>query len=241
MRPRLIVLHTAEGARTVEALGAYFKKNVLASSHTGIDDTRDRIGEYVSRGHKAWTQANANAVSVSVELCGFAAWTRAQWMNEHRAMLETCARWIAEESAHFGIPIVKLSAAQAQATGRGVCQHRDLGKWGGGHTDCGNGFPMDEVLAWARGTAPAAAPSQPGTAAPKMRVSSFSRTVNPRHPDVRVWQDRMKKRGWRIAADQVFGNASHRICVAFQREKGLKADGIVGPRTWEATWRTPVT
>ena len=65
-------------------------------------------------------------------------------------MLENCARWIAEEAAHFDIPIVKLTAPQAQGTGRGVCQHADLGDWGGGHWDCGGSFPLDDVLTRAK-------------------------------------------------------------------------------------------
>jgi hypothetical protein len=147
---RLIVIHTAEGATTIESLGNWFANpGNQVSSHAGADDKQNTIGVYVERPNKAWTQGNANPVSVSLELCGFAAWTTSQW-HTHQNMLDNCARWIAEEARAFGVPITKLSASQAQGTGRGVCQHRDLGSWGGGHSDCGNGFPMDEVLAQAR-------------------------------------------------------------------------------------------
>jgi hypothetical protein len=144
---RLIVLHTAEGATTIESLGNFFSNyNNQVSSHTGADDKLGKIGEYVTRGNASWTCANYNPVAVQMELCGFASWSESTWKNQHHNMLENCARWIAEESAKLGIPIVKLSAGQAQGTGRGVCQHRDLGAGGGGHTDCGNGFPMDYVI-----------------------------------------------------------------------------------------------
>jgi len=147
---RLIVLHTAEGARTIEELGSFFGSSSSGvSSHVGIDDKLGTIGEYVKRPDKAWTQGNANPVSVSVELCAFASWSRAQW-DDHPNMLDNLARWIAEESAAFGIPITKLTAAQAQGSGRGVCQHNDLGSWGGGHWDCGGSFPIDAVLDDAR-------------------------------------------------------------------------------------------
>jgi len=66
-------------------------------------------------------------------------------------MLENTARWIAEESDAFSIPIVKLTSTQAQGSGRGVCQHVDLGGWGGGHWDCGGNFPIDKVLEMAKG------------------------------------------------------------------------------------------
>lgn len=151
-RPRLIVLHTAEGARTIESLGAFFANPAnQASSHVGADDKKNTVGEFVRRPYSAWTQGkHANPISVSMELCAFASWDLAEW-NKHPNMLENCAQWIAEESAAFGIPITKLTPAQAQGSGRGVCQHRDLGVWGGGHHDCGNGFPIDRVLDMARG------------------------------------------------------------------------------------------
>lgn len=147
---RLIVLHTAEGSTTIESLGNYFASSSSGvSSHVGIDDKDGVIGEYVRRGDKAWTQGNANPVAVSVELCAFAKWSPAEWGN-HPNMLENCARWIMEEAVTFGLPIQKLTAAQAQGSGRGVCQHVDLGSWGGGHWDCGSSFPIDDVLARAK-------------------------------------------------------------------------------------------
>jgi hypothetical protein len=149
----LIVLHTAEGARTIESLGGFFQGDVGASSHVGADDKANTIGEYVKRGNKAWTQSNYNSVAVSIELCGFASWSNDEWMKNHANMLENCAKWIAEEAKYYGLPITKLNASQAQGSGRGVCQHVDLGAGGGGHWDCGSGFPMDYVLTMAQGGA----------------------------------------------------------------------------------------
>ncbi len=149
---RLIVLHTAEGARTIESLGSWFQNpSAKCSSHVGADDKPNTVGEYVSRGNKAWTQSEFNPVAVSIELCGFASWSNSEWRNNHATMLENCAKWVAEEAAHYGIPIVQLNSSQAQGSGRGVCQHVDLGQRGGGHHDCGSGFPMAYVLDMARG------------------------------------------------------------------------------------------
>jgi len=154
---RIIVLHTAEGARTIEDLGHFFQNySNQVSSHVGADDQKGKIGEYVKRGNAAWTQANYNNAAISLELCGFASWTTSTWKNQHHNMLENCAAWIAEEAKHFGIPITKLNDSQAQGGGRGVCQHKNLGAGGGGHVDCGSGFPMDYVLDLARGKKPAA-------------------------------------------------------------------------------------
>jgi N-acetylmuramoyl-L-alanine amidase len=147
---RLIVLHTAEGARTFQDLGRFFQGNVQASSHCGADDTPNTVGEFVKRANKAWHVAQYNSVAVGLEQCAFAAWSRDEWMS-HPHLLANTAQWIAEEAAKFAIPIVKLNALQAQGAGRGVCQHRDLGVAGGGHHDCGDGFPIDYVLELARG------------------------------------------------------------------------------------------
>jgi hypothetical protein len=147
----LIVLHSAEGALTIESLGGYFAQgSVQASSHVGIDDKVNTIGEFVKRDKKAWTQAAYNPIGVSVELCAFANWDTAEWMR-HSNMLDNVAKWIAEESAAFGIPIVKLGWYDAQNGGRGVCYHSDLGAAGGGHSDPGPGFPIDYVLTMATG------------------------------------------------------------------------------------------
>ena len=143
---RLVVVHTAEGALTYQSLGSFFANPASGvSSQTGIDDTPGVIGEYVTRTAKPWTQGNANPYSTATELCAFAAWTRTDWL-QHDIMLDNCRRWIEEECAHFGIPRVKLSAAQAQGGVAGVCGHVDLGAAGGGHWDPGPDFPWDIVL-----------------------------------------------------------------------------------------------
>lgn len=153
-RVTTIVLHTAEGARTYQDLGNFFASpSAGVSSHVGIDDTPNTVGEYVRRDYKAWTAANANPWSVQAELCAFAAWDTAEW-DRHPAMLANTAAWIAEEAAAFGIPVELLDPGQAQDPGHpGVCQHADLGSMGGGHWDCGPGFPIDRVLDMARGGA----------------------------------------------------------------------------------------
>ena len=159
-RVRLVVLHTAEGARTYRELGNFFANpSSGVSSHVGIDDTAGTVGEYVTPDGKAWTQANANPYSVAAELCAFASWSPSEWSN-HGAMLSNTAAWIAEECSRFGIPLRRLNANQAQSGEAGVCQHVDLGTAGGNHWDCGSGFPMDDVMEMAAGGRPNVGPEQ---------------------------------------------------------------------------------
>lgn len=67
--------------------------------------------------------------------------------------------------------------------------------------------------------------------------------------ELKQWQQRMKDRGWPITVDGLYGfkgdttprGNTAEVTVAFQKEKGLTPDGLIGPKTWEAAWTTPVT
>jgi Putative peptidoglycan binding domain/N-acetylmuramoyl-L-alanine amidase len=242
----LIVLHTAEGATTIESLGGFFANSANeVSSHAGADDKENTIGVYVRREHKAWTQANYNPQAVSIELCAFAAWDRAEW-DRHPNMLANVAAWIAEEAHFFAIPIARLTPAMAQGGAAGVCQHIDLGSGGGGHVDCDYGsgnFPMDRVLEMAGG-APGQAPTVPPPSAAGGAAPPFPGTlliVTTRGHGTATWQAQMAARGWHLDADDIYGPQSADVCLSFQQEKGLAADGVVGPETWAAAWTAPIT
>lgn len=87
-------------------------------------------------------------------------------------------------------------------------------------------------------------PTAPGTPAPKWNPSwaPFELDRPAMHStQIKTWQARMAKRGWTIAADGYYGQQSYTVCMAFQREKNLTVDGIVGPKTWKASWESPVT
>jgi hypothetical protein len=150
-----MILHTAEGATTIESLGSWFANpGAQVSSHVGIDDKPNTVGEYVKRPNKAWTAASANPWAIQAELCAFAAWDANEWQR-HPTMLANTAAWLAEEAAYFGIPLTRLNPGQAQNPNiKGVCQHSDLGSMGGGHWDCGPNFPIDQVLAMAAAGGP---------------------------------------------------------------------------------------
>lgn len=61
------------------------------------------------------------------------------------------------------------------------------------------------------------------------------------HASVSTWQRQMRARGWNIEVDGIYGEQSQTVCLAFQEEKGLDVDGVVGPATWRAAWTAPVT
>lgn len=59
--------------------------------------------------------------------------------------------------------------------------------------------------------------------------------------NLKVWQLQMKKRGWTLTADGIYGPETKRVVWAFQEEKRLGADGEIGPITWRAAWELAVT
>jgi peptidoglycan hydrolase-like protein with peptidoglycan-binding domain len=59
--------------------------------------------------------------------------------------------------------------------------------------------------------------------------------------NVKTWQAQMAARGWSITLDGDYGSQSQSVCRQFQQEKGLSVDGLVGSKTWHASWAEPVT
>jgi lysozyme len=53
---------------------------------------------------------------------------------------------------------------------------------------------------------------------------------------VRTWQDRMRALGYSLQVDGLYGPSSKAVCMSFQRDHGLSVDGIVGPKTWSASF-----
>jgi hypothetical protein len=155
-RLKWIVVHTAEGARTVASLKAFFNRpDAQGSSHAGVDDNViEEAGPdgWVPYNRAAWTLRNGNEESENLEACGFASWPRAEWLK-HRRMLTLIGQWIARRCKATGVPLVKLTAADVRAGRSGVIGHVDYtnGTGDGTHWDPGPGFPWDVVMNIARG------------------------------------------------------------------------------------------
>jgi hypothetical protein len=148
VKPRLNVLHITvshnrPGSGDVKAIADYFGKlSTQASSHL-IHDAEGNDCRCVPDEAKAWTQAAYNPQSLSIEQVEYSDKPRADWLKNNARGLDNTAQWVAYWSVKYGIPLTK-------STTRGVCQHRDLGAAGGGHVDCGPGYPIDVVISKAR-------------------------------------------------------------------------------------------
>lgn len=115
--------------------------------------------------------------------------------------------------------------------------------------------PRSQVLAFVRppydgASVPASnstpAIVQPRNIVPYLRLSNgvLLSKGSGHHDLVAIYQRRMIQRGWDLGpsgADGVFGDRTYAATIAFQKEKGLNVDGVVGPQTWTCAFECPVT
>lgn len=147
-----VVLHTTEGILTVAGLRAW--TSWPGSSHASADAAgvlADGAPDgFVDYSRASWTLRNGNPYSDNCELCGFAGWSRAQWL-ERPLLLRGAATWLARRCRARGITRpVRLTLAQVRGrTVLGVIDHGDYtdATGDGTHWDVGDGFPWDLVLA----------------------------------------------------------------------------------------------
>lgn len=91
--------------------------------------------------------------------------------------------------------------------------------------------PGDERYSWAHsgmiggGSTPTPKPNPPATDEPLLKVGS-------RSDSVRRVQGVLRDLGMRLAVDGMFGAVTKERVRDLQRNHGLVADGIVGPKTW---------
>ncbi len=95
------------------------------------------------------------------------------------------------------------------------------------------------------GTKPKPAPVKPAprkpAAYPRYPGRLLAYQPNRYDADLKLWQKRMRVRGWQITADGYFGNQTRTVVRAFQKEKRLGVDEVIGPVTWRAAWLLTIT
>lgn len=77
--PDLIVVHSTEGLGAENVARYLAQRKTNASAHDVIDDDTVVIGvwdEFI-----AWAAPGANQNGIQLELCGFARWSRAEWLK----------------------------------------------------------------------------------------------------------------------------------------------------------------
>lgn len=146
---RLVVLHSTEGG-TAESVAHYFATSAQASTQLVVDDSScfRCVPDLVI----PWGAPGANTAGLHIEHCGYAAWTRTEWL-QHRRMLRRSAERTARWCWQFGIPRRYLGPIGIRLRRKGFTTHGDVSKaYGtpGGHTDPGAGFPRDVYLGYVK-------------------------------------------------------------------------------------------
>ena len=62
----------------------------------------------------------------------------------------------------------------------------------------------------------------------------------PEYNTIRALQQQLKDRGWNVEVDGRYGPGLRRAVVAFQKSHGLKADGLIGEKTWASVFTSPL-
>lgn len=245
---RLIVIHdmeAPEGPLTAENVAKYFRDSgVVASAHICVDN--DSAVRCVPDEDTAYAAPGANTDGLQLEIAGYMRQSRDEWLDAYsKAALGQAARATAAWCAKYGIPVRRLTRDELRAGVRGITCHADVSAVykRSDHTDPGPGFPWDWFLAMVHEArnATTTAPPLAETPVPVWPGRYFT-VKNPpmRGTDIAVWQRQMRQRGWSIVVDSAYARADADIARAFQSEKGLVADGVVGPITWEAAWASPI-
>lgn len=150
---RLVVMHSTEGGTAI-SVARYFHDppdDDVGSAHLVVDD--DRCERCLPDSAIPWAAPEANRVGFHIEQCGFADWTRAEWLA-HRRELERGAWKAARALERFGIPATFLDAPKLRAGRSGLTTHAQCTlAFGpaGGHHDPGAGWPRDVFMRLVRG------------------------------------------------------------------------------------------
>lgn len=249
---RAIVIHTmecSENHNSAEATAAYFTRPDTASAHYCVDD--DSVVQCVQLGDTAWHAAGGNSDTIGIEHAGRAGQGPAEWADDYsvRLLRNQSAPLVASLCKQFDIPIRKISPEEYNAGARGILGHIDITRAkniSGGHWDPGPNFPWDQYLSWVAACAgivkPVAPTPNPVDLGAILRYIAYWRDQISAHP-VRMGargeavvfiQKCLRNHGRYVTVDGVWGPQTDAAVRAFQRSRGLVADGIVGRATMRA-------
>lgn len=148
---QLIVQHTTESEGGNTSVIGYLERTRAGSYQTMVDFDGEEV-RMVPDNRQAWGAMNqGNRRGLHVCAMGRAAWDRDRWLREGKLLERTAMRY-AEWSRLYGIPLVKISAADAARGVRGIVGHIDISAAfrESDHWDPGHHFPYDVVIARAK-------------------------------------------------------------------------------------------
>lgn len=158
---RYLVVHYTAGSETrtsAEDGAAYDARRTDGTSCHYMVDQDSVVQEVRTKDRSNSAFSKGNRLGIHYEFCGTAQ-TRGQWLDPaSRATIRNAARQMARDAAKYGIPIRRLSVSEVRRAWyefpngpKGIVGHVDITRAypedGGTHTDPGEAFPWDVLLA----------------------------------------------------------------------------------------------
>jgi peptidoglycan hydrolase-like protein with peptidoglycan-binding domain len=138
----------------------------------------------------------------------------------------------------------QASPATQDAAARALAARSGFGQWpvcgaGAGSYSGGYSAPTTTTYSAPQQTysAPAApaAPVIPASVGPWPTTQFTTALSHQKRADVLNWQKQMRKLGFKIKTDGVYGPESQNAALFYQATHHLQLDGVVGPQTWLKT------
>jgi len=148
---RVIVIHDAECKETshaAEDLGEYGRHPDYPSSWQ-ISCDNDSCVRTVKDEDTAYAAPPLNPEALHLELAGYGAQTREQWLDAFSSqVLDRAARLVAQWCKRYSIPVVHLTNRQLEQGAKGIVGHYQVSAVykKSDHTDPGENFPWDEFI-----------------------------------------------------------------------------------------------
>lgn len=258
IKPRVLILHVDAG--NAASLYHWFNgPSGGVESHFHIPKV-GQVEQYRDTDYEADANTEANPFAISVETQGY---EFGVWNDHQLAEIKALILWA---NRVHGIPLKVVD----RWDGSGIGFHTQFpGRWDKRGASCPGPDRKRQfhevIVPWlaevAKGAAqatkpqpapakkPATKPTAPAFPLPRGHwygVESRDRRNHSGYhakdrPGIKQWQAQMKKRGWRITVDGRFGPQSARVAAGLQRQVGIKADGLVGIRTWTESYTAPIT
>jgi N-acetyl-anhydromuramyl-L-alanine amidase AmpD len=226
-----IVLHHTGGGKAgdipkLTKPNANPEKSVSANDYITKDGTIYELCEFPKR---AWHAGEC------FEVEGITDWNTHGWGIEIENLGTAGDAWPKDQIE----AVVWRARQQRQKLGvrssRLIVRHRDIAKPRGRKPDTSDSFPYAEVRRRIfAATDPTDEGQVHGHAWPGRKLAV---ATPPLHgDDVLRWQKRMRERGFTIPADGKYEQPDGHACLQFQRRAGIPESGVVGQRTWDATF-----
>jgi len=248
IKPRLLITHTMVGgllgterwfkAGNGTGYGGPESTFGVGGRYDGIND--GVIFQWQLLNRQADAQTGGNAWATSIEMSDGTHPTEPFSTKQLEALVDIHVWWC-KQTGHTP------SVATAY-NGSGFGYHRQFSQWNPSGKSCpGNARILQlKTYVWpeAKRRITGSVPPAPGPVFPKFPLPA-GEYYGPegKYPSAGLaqWQRQMKFRGWTISIDGFYGSQTRTVALAFQQQKGLARDGLIGRTTWDAAWRTTIT